>query len=273
MRALAERTALATDPAVVLDAAVAALGEARHDVPFALIYRYDAAARALRLARSVGLADASRVDAIVRERLGPPRFGEREPREQLLTCDPGYGLPGGVWPEPATSLYAVPYAPSGWDGCSDVIVFGLSPRLPFDDAYREHLNQIANHLELARAQINAFRIQAAADTERNNLLLQAPVGTALLTGPEHTFQLANPLYLSDGEAERPRREDHPRGIPRARGNAATGRPRSRLSHRRAVQHRRAHAPPRPTGGRHPRGLLLQVQPSSLSATPKAGCTG
>ena len=193
MRALAERTARATDPALVLDAAVAALSEARHDVPFALVYRYDAAARALRLARSVGLADASRVDAIVRERLGPPRFGEREPREQLLACDPGYGLPGGVWPEPATSLFAVPYAPSGWDGCSDVIVFGLSPRLPFDDAYREHLNQIADHLELARAQINAFRIQAAADTERNNLLLQAPVGAALLTGPEHTFQLANPL--------------------------------------------------------------------------------
>src|SRR5262249_50443061 len=30
--------------------------------------------------------------------------------------------------------------------------------------------------------------------ERNNLLLQAPIATAVLTGPEHVFQLANPLY-------------------------------------------------------------------------------
>ena len=32
------------------------------------------------------------------------------------------------------------------------------------------------------------------DAERNNLLLQAPVATALMAGPEHVFQLANPLY-------------------------------------------------------------------------------
>ena len=34
----------------------------------------------------------------------------------------------------------------------------------------------------------------STDAERNNLLLQAPVPTALLTGPEHVFQLANSLY-------------------------------------------------------------------------------
>ena len=33
-----------------------------------------------------------------------------------------------------------------------------------------------------------------SETERANLLMQAPVATALLVGPEHRFELANPLY-------------------------------------------------------------------------------
>jgi PAS domain S-box-containing protein len=38
------------------------------------------------------------------------------------------------------------------------------------------------------------RLRETAERERNNLLMQAPVAAALLTGPEHTFRLANPLY-------------------------------------------------------------------------------
>ena len=194
MRSLAERTALTTDPTVMLDAAVEALEDAREDVPFALVYRYEVRSRALRLVRAAGLTNPATVDAIVRARLGPSPFGVREPRVELVPRDGERGLPGGVWPEPAPALFVVPVSPSGRQSSTDVIVFGLSPRLPFDDGYRNHLTQIANHLAFAQAQLNAFRIQAAADSERNNLLLQAPVGTALLSGPEHVFRLANPLF-------------------------------------------------------------------------------
>jgi signal transduction histidine kinase len=194
MRLLAERTALTTDPVVMLDAAVDALQGARHDVPFALVYRYDGRSRALRLVRSAGLTDPATVDATVRGLLGPAPFGDREPRAEVVPCDLRCALPGGDWPEPAPALFVVPLASSGRESCSDVIVFGVSPRLPFDDGYRNHLTQIADHLGFAQAQINAFRIQAAADNERNNLLLQAPVGTALMSGPEHVFRLANPLF-------------------------------------------------------------------------------
>jgi len=194
MSSLAERTALTTDPVVTLDAAVDALRGARHDVPFALVYRYDGRSRALRLVRAAGLADPATVDATVRARMGPSPFGDREPRAEVLACAAACALPGGVWPEPSPALFVIPVAPSGRERSSDVIVFGLSPRLPFDDGYRNHLTQIANHLAFAQAQLNAFRIQAAADNERNNLLLKAPVGTALLSGPEHVFRLANPLF-------------------------------------------------------------------------------
>ena len=194
MRSLVERTALTTDPTVLLDAAIDALQGARHDVPFALVYRYEGRSRAPRLVRWAGLPDPTRVDAIVRERMGRSPFGSREPRAELLKCDAASALPGGEWPEPAPALFVVPVGPSGRESSGDVIVFGLSPRLPFDDGYRNHLTQIANHLGFAQAQMNAFRIQAAADNERNNLLLQAPVGTALLSGPDHVFRLANQRF-------------------------------------------------------------------------------
>jgi signal transduction histidine kinase/ActR/RegA family two-component response regulator len=187
----------------MLDAAVDALQDARHDVPFALAYRYDGRSRALRLVRAAGLTDPAAVDAIVRARMGPSPFGDREPRAEVVPCDAACRLPGGVWPEPAPALFVVPVSPSGRQSSTDVIVFGLSPRLPFDDGYRNHLTQIANHLGSAQAQINAFRIQAAADSERNNLLLQAPVGTALLSGPEHVFRLANPLFCRMVRRENP----------------------------------------------------------------------
>ena len=38
------------------------------------------------------------------------------------------------------------------------------------------------------------RPRGRREEERDNLLLKAPVATALLTGPDHVFQLANPLY-------------------------------------------------------------------------------
>jgi len=38
------------------------------------------------------------------------------------------------------------------------------------------------------------RARAIVEGERNNLLLQAPIAIAVLTGPEHRFQLANPVY-------------------------------------------------------------------------------
>jgi PAS domain S-box-containing protein len=194
MRSLAERTALTTDPAIMLDAAVDALQEARHDVPFALVYRYDGTSRVLRLVRAAGLTDPTAVDAAVRARMGPSPFGQGEMGPEVVACDAAGGLPGGVWPEPAPGFFVVPVSPSARQRFTDVIVFGLSPRLSFDDGYRNHLTQIANHLGITKTQINAFRIQVAADNERNNLLLKAPVGTALLSGREHVFRLANPLF-------------------------------------------------------------------------------
>ena len=47
---------------------------------------------------------------------------------------------------------------------------------------------------LSRARTHGYRARMATRRERDNLLQQAPVGTALLTGPEHVYALANPIY-------------------------------------------------------------------------------
>ena len=229
--------------------------------------------RALRLVRAAGLADPAAVDATVRARLGPSPFGDGEPRAEMIPCDGACELPSGVWPEPASALFLVPVSPSGRRSSTDVIVFGLSPRLPFDDGYRNHLTQIANHLGFAQAQINEFRIQAAADSERNNLLLQAPVGTALLSGPEHVFRLANPLFCRmvrrddlvgkpylGGVSEGPRRDGS------ARFSIGSTRPASRSAPRSTWS---------PTICRRTARARTATSSStwSRSATPRTRCTG
>jgi signal transduction histidine kinase len=109
----------------------------------------------------------------------------RELREVALDVH----VPGRAWPEPVTRAV----------GCAigarpHVLVFGLSPRLPFDDGYRGFLAQVVEQVASALRRIDTLNASQAIERQRDNLLMQAPIATALLTGPEHVFQLANPLY-------------------------------------------------------------------------------
>jgi signal transduction histidine kinase/ActR/RegA family two-component response regulator len=93
------------------------------------------------------------------------------------------------WPEPVSQAFEITCrAPAAR------LTFGLSPRLSFDARYLEFLRQIVEQIEHASARIQAFRVRAVAEAERRNLIMQAPVATALLTGPRHVFELTNPHY-------------------------------------------------------------------------------
>jgi signal transduction histidine kinase len=93
-------------------------------------------------------------------------------------------VPTELSPEPVTEAFVLPI-----QGAQEALVFGLNPRLPFDEAYRGFLEQIVEHVVSARG-------RARYASERRNLLLQAPVAAALLSGPHHVFEVANPLYLA-----------------------------------------------------------------------------
>ncbi len=188
MRTLAESTALAPDTDAVLTRAAETLTSATADVPFALFYRGEGTSRRLVAAIGLDAAAIRGVDPMLRRHLAAAEHGPVGP---VFIPPNTIRLPGGAWPEPASDVFVVPVSTAGAPGA---IVFGLSPRLPFDEAYRDHLLHLVEHVEVMQTRLQAALARAATESERNNLLLQAPVATALLTGPAHVFEIANPLF-------------------------------------------------------------------------------
>jgi signal transduction histidine kinase/ActR/RegA family two-component response regulator len=189
LRALAEATTLATDDAGLLDGLMQVLAQAHLDVPFALSYETKGGAQ--RLARYAAItAEAA---AVLDAQLGPELeaiAASGVPRPM----PPDLEVIGSAWPEPVSQVYAIPIG-NGAQTAMSYLLIGLSPRLAFDAPYREYLHQIGEHVAQGRERIEAFHQRAMIEAERNSLFEQAPVATALMTGPKHVFQLANPHYL------------------------------------------------------------------------------
>lgn len=74
------------------------------------------------------------------------------------------------------------------------VAFELNPRLPFDGPYRHYLLQIVNRIAQASDRIEAEFARALSASERDALLMQAPMGAAVFLGPRLVIDLANPLY-------------------------------------------------------------------------------
>ena len=189
LRRLGEAASLAANARAVIDAAADVLSSSDRDVAFAMFY-HAASAGPARLLRSIGVADDAleRLDEVCRRDLETlTDAGAVRAIDMELRAAAG-------WPEPITTMFLAPIG-AGADRRVGYVAFGLSPRLPFDRQYREYLLQIAQQIAHTQARIEAFHVRAVAESERNNLLEQAPVATALMTGPRHVFQLANPLFL------------------------------------------------------------------------------
>jgi signal transduction histidine kinase len=190
MRTLAEATSLATDTAAVIDWTADVLSGATNDVAFALLYRVGPQSPDPELIRAVGISEeaSAAVDGHFRRELAAIAAGNAtRPMPEDVT------VIRAPWTEPVSEVFAVPVGgdarpPTGYLLC------GLSPRLPFDDAYRDYLRQLSAHVAHSQERLEALHLRAMVEHERNSLLEQAPVATALLTGPDHVFRLANPLY-------------------------------------------------------------------------------
>ena len=191
LRLLVDGTVLAATPRAVLEASAEIIGRDRADVPFALIYASDPALPAPVAVRAVGLdvASAARVAETVGDHLVECAL-DSSPRPLPAPIQ----STGSPWPEPVSHIFVAPIASSAQRTASGYVVFGISPRLPFDAAYRDYLLQLAEGVSQAQSRVEALHIRAVMEDERNNLLEQAPVATAMMTGPDHVFRLANPLY-------------------------------------------------------------------------------
>jgi signal transduction histidine kinase/ActR/RegA family two-component response regulator len=168
LRALAVAFVAADEVNDVARLAAEVLGRAGNDVLFFLTFGEKTARSSVGLDEAAATAVADALAA----------WSGRAARVSLP-----FGIPSKLWPEPITDAYVLPIA--GSPGVA--FAFGLNPRLPFDESYRAFLHQILEQVLVARA-------RARAANERRNLLEQAPVATALLMGPDHVFESANPLY-------------------------------------------------------------------------------
>ena len=190
---LAQITALATTASEVTTLTAEVLKEARSDVPFTLFYEMDKQSGDSRLVRSVGLSDAvlKVVDPLFRSWTSP-----RTPliSQAALPHDLAEKPVSGSGGHTITEVFIAPTSTPTASSPTGFLIFGISPKLAFDSAYQEFLTQLSQQYVLTLTRVEAFRVRAATEGERNSLLMQAPVGTAIMTGPEHVFQLANPLY-------------------------------------------------------------------------------
>lgn len=205
LRELANRAATARTAVEAWSAAAAVLSENPADLPFAALYALeDGAARRVGLVHldaasgalpaQVALADGGGWPLAEAARTGRPvvvagiaaRFGE---------------LRGPVWPEPVTTAVVLPIMVSRFSQPDGFLVAGVSPRRALDESYLRFLESavdpIATALSNARWQARTDDLKAREQQERERLeelFLQVPVAVAVLRGPEHRFELANPLY-------------------------------------------------------------------------------
>ena len=74
------------------------------------------------------------------------------------------------------------------------VVFALSPTLAPDDAYHLFLEQFTLLVANARHRIDSEALRLVVEAERDRLLLDAPVGAAVMIGEELRYHLVNAIY-------------------------------------------------------------------------------
>jgi len=132
------------------------------DVPFAILYLAGSEGQGLRLRASVGLNGASTTPDEWLPLAENDAWGAAaacrcgQPVE--LAADALGELPGGAWPEPCRRILALPLPNSHTpDLGRGALVFGLSARLPLDNAYREFLRGTTAQVGAAIEAVGAHR--------------------------------------------------------------------------------------------------------------------
>ncbi len=191
--------------------AARALSDNAHDVAFALIYMREADGKRLRLACRSGIG-ADHAWAPAEVEIAAPH-DEPWPYAQVLAGQPvllsGLGaakLPGGPWPEAATTAMVLPLARRGQPEAAGVIVVGASPRRAFDESYRNFFELVADGVANALANAHGYE----EEKRRSEVLAELDrVKTAFFSNVSHEFRTPLTLMLGPLEDEIARRKDDP----------------------------------------------------------------
>ena len=190
------------------------------DVPFALVYLLDGDARLARLAAvsgiEAGLAQSpSSLDLSAAPAAAWPFSEVLRKREPLLVADLEATFGPQVargWSVPPHTAVVLPLVELPGTHPRGFLVAGLSAGLRVDASYLGFLQQIASQLASGLAQVRAR--EAAEENARMTAVLRrsddirrddlrqlfdnAPVGMALMRGPDHVFELANEAHMALG---------------------------------------------------------------------------
>ncbi|MBX3224613.1 MAG: response regulator [Labilithrix sp.] len=196
LRKLIARTADATTSSELTPLAIEALRDAVWDVPFVAAYEVDRdGVPRLCSTTLTGHDETLRcIDRAVAERM---RGGARRiERDGSVTIDLPPTRPADLpWPEPVTRALVASVPTSATSRSSEVIVFGLSPRLHESPSYRAYLTQLVDAIGQVHLRLEATEVRAKAESERRDLLRQAPMATILSIGREQRVELANAAFV------------------------------------------------------------------------------
>ena len=183
----------------------AVLASASQDVAFSLLYLLEPDGRTLRLTSAHGVEAGGTLAPLASQLADEapwPFASALTAPEPVRSALPGLAV-CDRWPEPIGEALTLPIASaSGTRPLHGVLVAGLSPRIPCDRQYIEFIAQVAREVasaldHIAREEREREMERAAARAERETLervFELAPSFLAVLRGPEHRFELANPAY-------------------------------------------------------------------------------